>query len=119
MMRIFKDRHDAGVQLAQALHRFADSDAVVIANTRASVPVAYEVATRLGLPLDLLDHDELSSFAQGSQVDITATEPSHAIDLRDRAVLLVDDGDAARHMPSAIDRLHMLGASSVVAAVGV
>lgn len=119
MMRVFKDRHDAGAQLAHALHRFSDSDAVVIAHTRASVAVAYEVATRLGLSLDLLERDEPSQLAHGSQLDIAASESPAEVDLRDRTVLLVDDGDAARTMPSAIERLRERGAATVVAAVGV
>ncbi len=119
MMRVFKDRRDAGAQLAHALHHYADdANAVVVAHTRSSIEVAYEVATRLGLPLDLLDHDELT-LAQGSQVDIHDSKALEELDLRERTVLLVDDGDSARQMASAIDRLRDLGAASIVAAVGV
>lgn len=126
MMRVFKDRRDAGMQLAHELHQYFDAaDTVVIAHTRSSVEVAYEVATRLGLPLDILDGDDVR-FAHGSQVDIesaaeTTVERVAAgeLDVRDKTVVLVDDGDAAREMAFAIERLRACGAASIVAAVGV
>lgn len=52
--RIFADRHDAGRQLAVALRTYVDQDVVVLALPRGGVPVAYEVATELVAPLDLL-----------------------------------------------------------------
>lgn len=52
--RIFADRHDAGRQLAVALRAYVDQDVVVLALPRGGVPVAYEVATELVAPLDLL-----------------------------------------------------------------
>jgi putative phosphoribosyl transferase len=51
---MFRDRHDAGVQLAKALLAFRDTAAVVLALPRGGVPVASEVAKQLGLPLDVL-----------------------------------------------------------------
>jgi predicted phosphoribosyltransferase len=123
MMRVFKDRRDAGTQLAHALHHYFDAaDAVVLAHTRPSIEVAYEVATRLGLPLDMLEHDE-ACFAQGSQIGLAESAADiplpRELDVRDRTVLLVDDGDAAREMAFAIERLRAFGAASIVAAVGV
>ena len=97
-MRIFRDRHDAGAQLALALHRYADAnDMIVLAHTHSSVPVAYEIATRLGLPLAV--HGEHVS--------------DHGV------ALLVDDGDAGREMPVAIEQLRCAGAQMIVAAIGV
>jgi predicted phosphoribosyltransferase len=50
----FADRRDAGIILARQLQRFADrNDVVVLALPRGGVPVAYEVARRLGAPLDV------------------------------------------------------------------
>lgn len=50
----FHDRLDAGRQLASRLEIYADrSDVVVLALPRGGVPVAYEVATRVGAPLDI------------------------------------------------------------------
>ena len=50
----FSDREDAGRQLADAMDMAPLHDPVVIALPRGGVPVAFEVAQRLGLPLDLL-----------------------------------------------------------------
>jgi predicted phosphoribosyltransferase len=50
----FLDRRAAGRQLAALLGRFArQPDALVLALPRGGVPVAYEVAAALSLPLDL------------------------------------------------------------------
>jgi predicted phosphoribosyltransferase len=100
MMRVFRDRRDAGVQLARALHQFADAgDVVVVAHTFSSVPVAYEVATRLALPL-----------AMENDVDL---------DVAGKTVIIVDDGDTAREMCVAIERQRASRAAMVVAAIPV
>ncbi len=53
-MYLFADRADAGRKLAEALGAFANEPgAVVLALPRGGVPVGYEVATRLGLALDV------------------------------------------------------------------
>ena len=100
MMRVFKDRHDAGAQLARALQHYSDaSDVIVLAHTHGSVPVAYEVATRLALPL--------------------AMEDDHEIDIADKTVIIVDDGDTARQMCGAIEQTRARRATTVVAAIAV
>ena len=54
-MRLFKDRSDAGRQLAQRLNPYAQrANAKVLALPRGGVPVAYEIARSLKLPLDVL-----------------------------------------------------------------
>lgn len=50
---IFKDRHDAGRQLAEKLLTFRRG-AIVLAIPRGGVPVGYEIAKRLDVPLDLI-----------------------------------------------------------------
>src|SRR5918999_1098695 len=53
---VFNDRADAGRHLADELRRrgYADDpNVVVLALPRGGVPVAYEVAKRLGAPLDV------------------------------------------------------------------
>ena len=51
---IFRDRSDAGRQLATELRvREEPGDAVVLALPRGGVPVGYEVAVALNLPLDV------------------------------------------------------------------
>lgn len=54
-MRIFQDRRDAGRRLADLLEAHTGSpDVVVLALPRGGVPIGYEVATRLHVPLDVL-----------------------------------------------------------------
>jgi putative phosphoribosyl transferase len=51
---IFQDRRDAGRVLARAVAKLHDlGDAIVLALPRGGVPVAYEVALELNLPLDI------------------------------------------------------------------
>ena len=71
---LFRDRSDAGRQLAAALQSYRGRDCVVLALPRGGVPVAAEVARSLNAPLDLVlvrkigapGHPEL---AVGSVVD--------------------------------------------------
>lgn len=50
----FRDRVDAGRQLAELLVRYRAEHPVVVALPRGGVPVAAEVAAALGAPLDVL-----------------------------------------------------------------
>jgi len=50
----FHDRADAGRRLAARLADIPAPGLVVLALPRGGVPVAYEVATALGVPLDVL-----------------------------------------------------------------
>ena len=51
---LFKDRREAGQYLAQSLEEFANrNDVVILALPRGGVPVAYEVATTLNVPMDI------------------------------------------------------------------
>jgi predicted phosphoribosyltransferase len=69
---IYRDRMDAGRQLAAHLSRYADHDDVLVLGLpRGGVPVAYEVARALNLPLDIFlvrklgvpGHEELAMGA--------------------------------------------------------
>ncbi len=51
---VFTDRGDAGRALAHRLSKFRGTDAVVLALPRGGVPVGFEVATLLELPLDVI-----------------------------------------------------------------
>lgn len=50
----FKDREDAGRQLAQALLDYRDRDVVVLGLPRGGVSVAFQVARSLDAPLDVI-----------------------------------------------------------------
>ena len=50
---IFRDREDAGRQLAERLVQYRAEDPVVLALPRGGVPVGYEVARTLQAPLDV------------------------------------------------------------------
>jgi putative phosphoribosyl transferase len=71
----FRDRHEAGRRLADALaHRAPLHAPVILALPRGGVPVAWEVARALGAPLDLMvvrklgvpGHEELAMGAIAS-----------------------------------------------------
>ena len=51
---MFKDRLDAGRQLASRLARYTALEPVVVGLPRGGLPVAAEVADRLGAPLDII-----------------------------------------------------------------
>jgi predicted phosphoribosyltransferase len=54
MPRFFADRFDAGRQLARLLENYAGrSDVIVLGLPRGGVPVAYEIARHLRVPLDV------------------------------------------------------------------
>src|SRR5437667_2016548 len=71
----YRDRADAGRELAVSLKKYADRDDVlVLALPRGGVPVAYEVAQALDAPLDVFvvrklgvpGHEELAMGAIAS-----------------------------------------------------
>ncbi len=72
---IFMNRTEAGQALARQLSKYANRpDVIVLGVPRGGVPVAFEVATALGAPLDVFvlrklgvpDHEELAFGAIGS-----------------------------------------------------
>ena len=75
MDRVFRDRHEAGRFLAERLATYTDrSDVVILALPRGGVPVAFEVAAALHVPLDVMvvrklgvpGHEELAMGAIAS-----------------------------------------------------
>lgn len=132
----FRDRVEAGQLLARSLMAYANrSDVIVLGLPRGGVPVAFEVARALQVPMDIClvrklgvpSHKELAMGAiasdgvrvlnydvvgwlgiSGNVIDEVATKELRELqrrdrayrgdrpppDLRDRTVLLVDDGIA-------------------------
>ncbi len=52
--RVFDDRHDAGRALVPALRRQSLNNPIILGLPRGGVPVAYEIALALKLPLDTI-----------------------------------------------------------------
>ncbi len=68
---MFQDRTDAGAQLAEKLEKYAPAQGILLAVPGGGVPVAYAVAKKTGLPLDLLPmmnigHPQNREFAIGA-----------------------------------------------------
>lgn len=69
----FKDRYDAGKQLATALKQYEGHELLVLALPRGGIPVGFEIAQLLHAPLDVLVvrklgvpyHEELAMGALG------------------------------------------------------
>ncbi|MBW3537913.1 phosphoribosyl transferase [Candidatus Parcubacteria bacterium] len=87
----FKDRAEAGRQLAAALERYRDSDAVVYALPRGGVVLGAEIARRLNAPLALviarkIGHPLSPEFAIGAVTEngepVLNQAETAALDLR-------------------------------------
>jgi len=159
---LFRDRFDAGQQLAAKLRRYAGrDDVIVLALPRGGVPVAYEVARALGAPLDVFlvrklgvpGHEELAmgaiasggirvlneqvvrglgipqevidEAAEQEQIELERRERAYRgdrrpPDVRDRIVILVDDGLATgSSMRAAVAALRQRQPGRIVVAVPV
>ena len=158
----YRDRRQAGVELASRLGHLKDrSGVVVLALPRGGVPVAHEVARALGAPLDVFlvrklgvpGHRELAMGAIASggvrvlnddvvnwyrvpeaviddvaheeQAELERREREYRdgrapVELRDRMILLIDDGLATGStMKAAVQAVRAHGPSRIVVAVPV
>jgi len=162
MERAFANRSEAGQLLAEKLEQYAGHDNVIVLGLpRGGVPVAYEVAKRLGAPLDVfivrklgvpgfeelaagaiasgsvrvLNEDVIRAIPNAGAAIEAVTEREAAElerreqayregrappELRNRIVILVDDGLATgATMRAAVKALRQSGAVKIVAAVPV
>jgi predicted phosphoribosyltransferase len=89
----FADRRDAGRQLAERLLPLADEDPVVVGLPRGGVPVAEEVATTLGAPLEILSVRKLGAPHNPEYgIGAIAEDGTRVFDPEALAVLGVDNG---------------------------
>src|SRR6266705_2791497 len=162
MERIFSNRTEAGRLLAEKLLKYAGrADVIVLGLPRGGVPVAFEVAQRLGAPFDVfivrklgvpgfeelavgaiasggvrvLNEDVMRALPNADEtiesitaretIELERREQSYrdgrpAPELRDRIVILVDDGLATgATMRAAVKALRQRGAAKIVVAVPV
>jgi putative phosphoribosyl transferase len=162
MERAFPNRTEAGRLLAEKLVKYAGRDDVIVLGLpRGGVPVAYEVAQRLGAPLDVfivrklgvpgfeelavgaiasggvrvLNDDVMRALPNADELieSVTAKETIEVErreqtyrdgrpppELRDRVVILVDDGLATgATMRAAVAALRQRGVAKIVVAAPV
>src|SRR5213596_514144 len=162
MERAFVNRTEGGRLLAEKLARYSNRDDVIVLGLpRGGVPVAFEVAQRLGAPLDVfivrklgmpgfeelaagaiasggvrvLNEDVIRALPNAEEAieSVTARETAElerreqeyrdgrpAPELRDRIVILVDDGLATgATMRAAVKALRERGVAKIVVAVPV
>ena len=158
----FPNRIEAGRRLADKLEKYAGRDDVIVLGLpRGGVPVANEVAKRLGAPLDVfivrklgvpgfeelaagaiasggvrvLNEDVMRAIPHADQaiealtsretIELQRREKAYregrpAPQLRDRIVILVDDGLATgATMRAAVKALRQCGAAKIIVAVPV
>jgi len=160
MVKRFADRYAAGRELADTLQTYANRDDVVVLGLpRGGLPVAYEVAVRLNVPLDVfvvrklgapgheemaigaiasgdvrvlnedivayldIAQDTIDSIEDRERRELRRRESLYRDDypmpkLRDRTVLLVDDGLATgATMRAAVQALKQHQPAEIVVAV--
>ncbi|WP_336492150.1 phosphoribosyltransferase [Methylobacterium nigriterrae] len=159
-MRVFRDRHEAGRELAEKLVPYAHRpETVILALPRGGVPVAAEVARKLGAPLDVfvvrklgvpgyeelamgaiasggirvlnqdvvrslrIPEDVIDAVASRELEELTRRERLYrngrpSTEIRDRTVILVDDGLATgATMQAAVQSVRQQHPARVVVAV--
>lgn len=73
---MFRDLQDAGKQLGQALERFRSEQPFIIGLARPGIVLAYEVATQLQAPLDVIYARHLKITGQPDALPFGAVAPN-------------------------------------------
>jgi putative phosphoribosyl transferase len=108
---LFRNRVDAGEQLAIALLTFRRASPLVLGLLSGGVPVAYAVADRLRADLDVV-----AVHAGAHTLELRGRAGAPAPEVAGRLVIVVADGLAtAAKMRAAVASLRTLGARYVVA----
>jgi len=98
----FRDRVDAGQQLAARLSHLPPADLVAVAMPRGGVPVAAEVASALGIPLDVVlvrklgvpSHREVAMGAIGEDgVRFLDEQTVHALRITPEQIATVEQAE--------------------------
>lgn len=92
-MGVFRDRADAGRQLARELERLRAEEPIVLGLPRGGVPVAFEIARALGAPLDVIVVRKLGVPAQ-PELAMGAVGEDGALVVNARVVRLAGVTDA-------------------------
>jgi predicted phosphoribosyltransferase len=96
----FQDRADAGRRLAQAIQKYRDTDAVVLALPRGGVPVAKEVAAAIHAPLDLVMVRKIGVPSQPELAMGAVVDGAHPLTVRNDEVIAM-----ARVRPADFDAI--------------
>lgn len=96
----YKDRQDAGQQLAEALDRYKNNDAVVLALPRGGIVLGAEVATRLKIPLGVvlvrkIGHPQNPEFALGAVAE--GLPPIYSAEIGDVSQSWLSRAETAAH----------------------
>jgi len=82
---VFADRHETGRLLAEKLSEYTNTDTIIFAIPRGGVVVAYEVASKLNVPLDLIIPRKIGAPSQ-PELAIGAVAQDGTIVLNNRLV---------------------------------
>jgi putative phosphoribosyl transferase len=97
----FTDRRDAGRRLATALAALSDVDLLILALPRGGVPVAAEIASALGAPLDIIGVRKIGAPGQ-PELGVGAVAEGGGLVLDERIMMAL--GLEERDVADTIDR---------------
>jgi len=106
MITRFKDRSDAGRQLAVLLRSLRGENVIVMALPRGGVPVGYEVARALDAPLDVLNVRKLC-VPWRNDVVMGAIAANGVRVLNNEIIMAMDVSRASLEEATALERLEL------------